>query len=544
MRYKPACRVAAGMATVVLTLSTSALADPASDSEKLVEANRAKIVSQVVERYGAAMQSHGVGADVFAAGLWSLPPDALLAASLADSADEVNGIVARSLMISPKDGIGAGANSWIGYIAGHNVASGPGSAVAAGTFNSASGANAFVAAGQSNVASGVSSLVIGGFDNQAQAIDSLIGGGAGNRAKGPRSVVVGGGYNVASGRWSFIGGGGRDGTDGSAAGSNSTDNVANGDFSVIAGGQSNRAPGLKATVGGGAANVASGDTSVVAGGGGNGPGTCAVNGSNRSCGNLATGGSATIGGGTGNQASGFDATVGGGALQTATGDQSTIGGGFANIASARYATVPGGWTNHAIAQTSFAAGQFTSADQPQCALFGLWSTLTTFTCLGSGNIFRVGGDHGFSVEYHSQRADGGGTRWVHIGDVLTNQTIGTWTGAYLSDGGTWTNASDRNLKMGFSDVDPHDVLMRVAALPIQRWHYKAEGDQITHLGPVAQDFYAAFGLGASDKAIGTVDEGGVALAAIQALKHELDDRNARIEALERELKAIKERLGL
>jgi hypothetical protein len=61
---------------------------------------------------------------------------------------------------------------------------------------------------------------------------------------------------------------------------------------------------------------------------------------------------------------------------------------------------------------------------------------------------------------------------------------------------------------------------------------------------VAQDFYAAFGLGASDKAIGTVDEGGVALAAIQALKHELDDRNARIEALERELKAIKERLGL
>jgi hypothetical protein len=41
-----------------------------------------------------------------------------------------------------------------------------------------------------------------------------------------------------------------------------------------------------------------------------------------------------------------------------------------------------------------------------------------------------------------------------------------------------------------------------------------------------------------------VDEGGVALAAIQALKHELDDRNARIEALERELKAIKERLGL
>ena len=35
---------------------------------------------------------------------------------------------------------------------------------------------------------------------------------------------------------------------------------------------------------------------------------------------------------------------------------------------------------------------------------------------------------------------------------------------------------------------------------------------------MAQDFFAAFGLGASDKTISTVDSQGVALLAIQALE--------------------------
>ena len=37
------------------------------------------------------------------------------------------------------------------------------------------------------------------------------------------------------------------------------------------------------------------------------------------------------------------------------------------------------------------------------------------------------------------------------------------------------------------------------------------------IGPMAQDFYKAFGLGLDNKHITTIDEGGVALAAIQGL---------------------------
>lgn len=82
------------------------------------------------------------------------------------------------------------------------------------------------------------------------------------------------------------------------------------------------------------------------------------------------------------------------------------------------------------------------------------------------------------------------------------------------------------------------------ALPIARWNYKHDSADTPHLGPVAQDFHQAFGLGADDKHIATVDADGVALAAIQALKAEnesLKKQNAailkRLEALEEAMQA-------
>jgi hypothetical protein len=74
------------------------------------------------------------------------------------------------------------------------------------------------------------------------------------------------------------------------------------------------------------------------------------------------------------------------------------------------------------------------------------------------------------------------------------------------------------------------------------WRYKNQPDEL-HLGPVAQDFYAAFGLGGDDKHIATVDEGGVALAAIQGLSRLLRDKDARINAQQQEISALTDRLG-
>ncbi len=113
--------------------------------------------------------------------------------------------------------------------------------------------------------------------------------------------------------------------------------------------------------------------------------------------------------------------------------------------------------------------------------------------------------------------------------------ITTRGGAYLSGNGTtWTNASDKNQKENFTAIDREELLEKISALPISRWNYKDESPGIQHIGPVAQDFYALFEVGADDKHISTIDPSGISLAAIQALIAEnevLKQRLLRLEEL-------------
>ena len=58
--------------------------------------------------------------------------------------------------------------------------------------------------------------------------------------------------------------------------------------------------------------------------------------------------------------------------------------------------------------------------------------------------------------------------------------------------------------------------------PIATWNLKGQGASIRHMGPMAQDFRAAFGLGETELGISTIDADGVALAAIQGLNAKLE----------------------
>jgi hypothetical protein len=82
--------------------------------------------------------------------------------------------------------------------------------------------------------------------------------------------------------------------------------------------------------------------------------------------------------------------------------------------------------------------------------------------------------------------------------------------------------SDRNAKAGFTPVQADAVLDGLLSLPLSKWHYKFEPPEIQHIGPMAQDFKAAFGVGVDDKHIFQIDADGVSFAAIQALSHKLD----------------------
>jgi hypothetical protein len=63
-----------------------------------------------------------------------------------------------------------------------------------------------------------------------------------------------------------------------------------------------------------------------------------------------------------------------------------------------------------------------------------------------------------------------------------------------------------------------------------------------HIGPMAQDFYGAFGLGDDEKYISTLDADGVALAGVQALYELAKQQQAQIEALQRQNAELNARL--
>ena len=85
-------------------------------------------------------------------------------------------------------------------------------------------------------------------------------------------------------------------------------------------------------------------------------------------------------------------------------------------------------------------------------------------------------------------------------------------------------------------------MKKVGALPISTWTYLEEPSAVRHLGPMAQDFRASFGLGNDDRSFHSIDAHGVALAAIQALERVVSQQEQRIEKLERENRALGQRL--
>jgi len=122
-------------------------------------------------------------------------------------------------------------------------------------------------------------------------------------------------------------------------------------------------------------------------------------------------------------------------------------------------------------------------------------------------------------------------------------TAGFWNSAASSHMNvvalSFVPTSDRNQKENIEPVDPKAVLAKVAALPISQWNFKAMPAE-AHIGPMAQDFYLAFGVGPDDKHIATVDADGVALAAIQGLNQKVEQKNAEIAELKHELEMLKQ----
>ncbi len=110
------------------------------------------------------------------------------------------------------------------------------------------------------------------------------------------------------------------------------------------------------------------------------------------------------------------------------------------------------------------------------------------------------------------------------------------TAGNLTIQGTLTEASDVNAKEDFVDLEGAQVLAKLSALPVTEWSFK--GDPVRHIGPTAQDFHAAFGLGGDDKHIAPKDVASVALVGVKELHTMIAVRDAEIAALKQRLAAL------
>ncbi|HZR29291.1 MAG TPA: tail fiber domain-containing protein, partial [Terriglobales bacterium] len=257
-----------------------------------------------------------------------------------------------------------------------------------------------------------------------------------------------------------------------------------GSLSTAAGGYNNTASASYAVVGGGQSNNAGGTV----------------------------GDHATVSGGQNNNASGSVSTVSGGLGNTASSFYATVSGGQGNQATDIGATVPGGQHNIASGLDSFAAGNNAQASH----LYSfVWCDNESSPCTDNADKEFVVVAQG-SVQMYSN-----GGVFLRGGSQLC-----TLTGA----SGGWNCSSDRALKSGFHPVDGLGILQRVAQLPISTWSFRSDSSGSQHLGPMAQDFYAAFHLGNDDKSIGTTDAQGVALAAIQGLNQKLEQNVQQLQA--------------
>jgi hypothetical protein len=445
----------------------------------------------------SALFSVGTVAAVFSLAVATLPPAVAGGAPVGVAPHNARGkTIPRPLATaSPLCPATLGTNAFVGGMNG-NVADGPSSAVLGGADNQACdgsssiaggyqnsiftastyGAGGFIGGGEQNAVSGYQSAVVGGDGNTAKASYAFVGAGGGNTASGMYSFVGSGYEDFATGGESFVGNGGL--------------NLAAGADSFVGDGSGNQANTNSSFVGGGNDNV------VVAAGGASGGASAFIGGGYKnSIDPIATGGAQY-------------AVVTGGVANIAYGTASVIGGGSGNRANGEYASIPGGLDNNANGIASFAAG--TKARAIHNGTF-VWSDGTTTATLQTT-----------AANQFLARASGGYYLYSNAADTI---------GVRLAPGsGTWASVSDRAAKSNIAPLDVANVLEKVATLPVSVWSYRSEDARIRHVGPMAQDFYAAFGVGEDDRHITTIDEDGVALAAIKGLYAKSNRENRELRA--------------
>jgi trimeric autotransporter adhesin len=185
-----------------------------------------------------------------------------------------------------------------------------------------------------------------------------------------------------------------------------------------------------------------------------------------------------------------------------------------------------------------AIGYNVTADQDHTMAFGKFASNNGFTgtfiwsdgsATASADTFRNNANNEFAA-----RATGG---------FRFRTNLAGTTGCNLPAGsGVFNCTSSRYTKENFSLVNGNDVLARLRKIQVSTWNYISEGSNVRHIGPMAEDFYAQFGLGTGNTSIGVQDLAAVSLAAVKALDTrttELQQKTVEVDQLRAELNDLR-----
>ncbi len=247
-----------------------------------------------------------------------------------------------------------------------------------------------------------------------------------------------------------------------------------------------------------------------------------------------------------------ESTTASGSISTAMGARTIASG--TNSTAMGNLTVASGENSTAMGAVTTASGRYSSAMGFQTAVSGDNSTAIGTSLSAAGGASVVMGVRAATTPTGNGSFVYGDQSTGQSGSVVTSSTAnqflvrasggvtfytngGLTSGVTLAAGGSgWGIVSDAGLKEHFREVGADDMLAAIARMPIRTWSYKTQDASIRHMGPTAQDFHAAFGLGESDVRINTIDADGVALAAVKALE-------ARTRALPDDTRALRDRVA-
>jgi hypothetical protein len=220
------------------------------------------------------------------------------------------------------------------------------------------------------------------------------------------------------------------------------------------------------------------------------------------------------------------------------------------------------WDDANIGQYSIAMGYSPKASGPGSIALGsvaeasgYGSTAIGMRVVASGGVSTAMGHTVSTNSFEGAFIIGDAYNEEPVASSAANQFMAVFSGGYMlytsrlknsgvyMNGWTsgWTNICDRNKKENFRGIDGEELLSKIRSMSITEWNYKESDPSIKYIGPVAQDFYAAFHLGGKDSlGINSICIDGVNMAAVQALEirtAELREKTVELYAMTAKLEA-------